>query len=699
MKDYLNSFQLTDTKIPLPIFRILIDCVERWRLLQDPQTISVSSLQATIKHLPPGCFLPLYFHAQNAVISIEIDKNNSNQSLISSWQVLLPTEAITSSLVPCLSCFPVTTYRLNDRSQLISKAHCELLMDFMLNTIEYSKSYKNFRNVDETRDVPESHYVCQWWVQQLQGIKIESNSNKSCRVKKKHRDRIRWNNAALPFRRSVLIRMEIWVESYLEQWISRLSVLENETNRFEILLRFYEEYQSAVLNHCWPVKGPTDPIGYSRFILMSLTIIRVIHEKLCNEPRFERLALHSIDIPNLISLLEFLVLPTCEDMIRARDLYDHFYQLNHKLYPDLLKNIESADSFGVYSAALLNEFATTYWAAIKTKRGMNEQWKKRNEDIYDGWYDCRYESRYISIDCIKGTFLFDGMTIGLLPEKITSNELFVRVFCEHIFEVQAAKSSNTDITKHSYHGDRRIQYEFHFNDQTECLTITERHIQTNEIFELIPHNCFETELPDMFVSDHSHWWNAKDQTVEFRPVHFNGTDFLNNKPYILSIETGYIITTEIVNTQILVNQSSAFFENLFNRYFIRLDDKSCVYMMIDNASHFIQLPLNDIIIHIHLSRLRIAFKYNSNSGMITSREYSDMCIDENQWLGTLTGLISGLLLATLPINNHRLAHYPYRKLIVPFGQIHGAEVLHNNYQTITIQRKSFLKKYLHHYFF
>ncbi|CAF3078926.1 unnamed protein product [Rotaria sp. Silwood2] len=225
-------------------------------------------------------------------------------------------------------------------------------MDFMLNTIEYSKSYKNFRNVDETRDVPESHYVCQWWVQQLQGIKIESNSNKSCRVKKKHRDQIRWNNAVLPFRRSVLTRMEIWVESYLEQWINRLSVLENETNRFEILLRFYEEYQSAVLNHCWSVKGPTDPIGYSRFILMSLTIIRVIHEKLCNDPRFERLALHSIDIPNLISLFEFLVLPTCEDMIRARDLYDHFYQLNHKLYPDLLKNIESTDSFGVYSAAL-----------------------------------------------------------------------------------------------------------------------------------------------------------------------------------------------------------------------------------------------------------------------------------------------------------------------------------------------------------
>ena len=34
-----------------------------------------------------------------------------------------------------------------------------------------------------------------------------------------------------------------------------------------------------------------------------------------------------------------------------------------------------------------------------------------------------------------------------------------------------------------------------------------------------------------------------------------------------------------INTQILVNQSSTFFQQLFNKYFIRLDDKPYVYMM------------------------------------------------------------------------------------------------------------------------
>jgi hypothetical protein len=1359
MKGYLNSFESIDTPNSLPIFRILTDCIQRWSILQNPQNISVSNLQSAIGQLPSGGFLPLYFHAQNAAILIEMDEKNTNQPIISSWQVLLPTAEITSSIVPHLSCFPLTTYRLDDRSQLMSKVHCELLIDFMFNTIEYSKSYKASHELNEIRDVPESHYVCQWWIQQFNRIKVESNSNVSIQFTKKHRDHIRYNTGLLPFRRSglwmtikvvfqtilikrfrhigtivykllithflthviytkkfspdcniatdvlvhcirkivrrlnkieglllsielndvrkwihhtkqeiemkideilpkldwyesirksekkdnklvmtnlelnhseihghlclglkaylnnrnssepselfpyvnnydenvnlhqvndipsivdltkkfnytisiALIRLEIWVETYLEQWINRPLVSESMKSPFEILLRCYEEYQSKALNYYCPKKGPTDPIGYSRFILTSLTIIRFMHEKLCNDPRFERMKLHSLDIPNLMKLFEFLVLPNLEDMIRARDHYDYFRQLNSKIYPDLLTNINCVNAFGVYYAAQsstmiksiedikeqaeqdkqakigkvnyekqrytklmnivnsrpcecdpddydnqcercemqaeahninvkiyecplpsnevsalavifelqmpieircyrdmlwqfinrpnpnskddmyewltvfphanklepfytgpsnrkvrlvsstisvtqshysnpsiasapvsdflyenslkvqitpnkpmefederriltpqlvhpdytqlqftlngtqfvqnhviakssnwssklkpmqfvefgsfrsghrlqwwnlltifeldslsiteesvailiihsilqygplsadsdalsnhwcpeshqqifedhfvdelisrlnrhldgfelnwqnelvlvvitmitmrilticnhtkeneviqlvmkcrrigelwidhisesiqkisssnfieveklrlkmitigvaclltflasqdnisclllsnqhvisllkagttvhdnislnknsskmsifmrnmirfservsvmiqptlakflentsyqsVNEFVAIYWVVIETKGCTNGQWKKRNEtDVYDGWYDCRYESRYISIDCIRGMFLVDGMTIGFLPEKITSNELFIRVFGYHIFEVQATELPHTYITKYPYHGDGKVHYEFHFNDQNKRLTITERHLQSDELFELIPHTCFVTELPDTFLSNHSHWRNANDHTIEFRPVNFKDPDFLNNKPYMLSADTEYGTITETATKQILIKQSSTFFESLFSRYFSRLDDKPYVYMMKDDACH------SRTIIHIHLSRLGIAFKYNPTDNMITSREHSDMHVEEDQWLGTLTGLQSGLLLSPIFTNKQILKRYPYRKLIVPFGEISGAEILPPNHQIITIQRSSsmpFLQQY------
>ncbi|CAF4394306.1 unnamed protein product, partial [Rotaria magnacalcarata] len=106
---------------------------------------------------------------------------------------------------------------------------------------------------------------------------------------------------------------------------------------------------------------------------------------------------------------------------------------------------------------------------------------------------------------------------------------------------------------------------------------------------------------------------------------------------------------------------------------------------------------SDIIIHIHLSRLGIAFKYNTTTNIITSREYSDMCIGQDQWLGTLTGLTSSLLLSPLTAKDCTSEHYPYRKLIVPFGKILSTRDQHEIHQTVTIDRPSSMS-FSHQYF-
>ncbi len=48
------------------------------------------------------------------------------------------------------------------------------------------------------------------------------------------------------------------------------------------------------------------------------------------------------------------------------------------------------------------------------------------------------------------------MTFGFLPEKMTSNKLFRRVFGDHVFEVQAVETQDIYITKHTYHGDGKV---------------------------------------------------------------------------------------------------------------------------------------------------------------------------------------------------------------------------------------------------
>ncbi|CAF3387790.1 unnamed protein product [Rotaria sp. Silwood2] len=93
----------------------------------------------------------------------------------------------------------------------------------------------------------------------------------------------------------------------------------------------------------------------------------------------------------------------------------------------------------------------------------------------------------------------------------------------------------------------------------------------------------------------------------------------------------------------------------------------------------------------------IAFEYNSSTNLIKFREYTDICIDKDQWLGILTGLTSDLRLLPLPANNYRLNHFPYQKLIVPFRMVQSIRSQHTNHQTITINR-SYLLSFAHQYF-
>ncbi|CAF4255835.1 unnamed protein product [Rotaria sp. Silwood2] len=60
----------------------------------------------------------------------------------------------------------------------------------------------------------------------------------------------------------------------------------------------------------------------------------------------------------------------------------------------------------------LNQFSVIYWAYISNRTHFDGKWKKRKTDLYDGWYDGQFESTKISIDCLKGTFLVNGVTVG-----------------------------------------------------------------------------------------------------------------------------------------------------------------------------------------------------------------------------------------------------------------------------------------------
>ncbi|CAF1355441.1 unnamed protein product [Rotaria sordida] len=121
-------------------------------------------------------------------------------------------------------------------------------------------------------------------------------------------------------------------EKQKKQWINRSMSSHREIEYCQTLVKPFEDYQKQVLIHFCSRNFLIDQIGYSRFILTSLTITQY----------------HSIDIPNIIDRFEHLVLLNHNDMIQVRNLYGYFNKFTNQSNPDLLSNIEEESSFSVY---------------------------------------------------------------------------------------------------------------------------------------------------------------------------------------------------------------------------------------------------------------------------------------------------------------------------------------------------------------
>lgn len=226
MNEFLRTIQLSDGDNPLKNIQVLTDCFSRWSARQKSENISVQNIQTVLENLPSGSFTPFYIQAQNAAILIEIEPNNSSRPLLSSWQVLLPMDQLTSSVLCHSSSFPVTKYRLNAISELTSPVHCELLVDFMTNTIEYLPAYQTSREDASISNLPQSHYVCQWWIQQFKDIQSDCTAHPTVQFKKKHREHIRLSKENVPFRRSGLwMTMKTVIEIILTKEFGEIGIL------------------------------------------------------------------------------------------------------------------------------------------------------------------------------------------------------------------------------------------------------------------------------------------------------------------------------------------------------------------------------------------------------------------------------------------------------------------------------------------
>lgn len=203
--------------------------------------------------------------------------------------------------------------------------------------------------------------------------------------------------------------------------------------------------------------------------------------------------------------------------------------------------------------------------------------------------------------------------------------------------------------------------------------IRAQHRDTADIFEVIPQEKLQGDLPTAFVYGHVHWLNLSTSVIEIRSL---------EKPWEQSLENWRIDCASgqycmYKGCEWLVDIRSPTWGMVASRL-KRLDAPENLVMTTFPINNPQSLPIRRL--SIALPRYGLSFFVNE-SGDLESRDFRDMVYDKNQCAGTLFGLENRLVLRP---NSHVEEELVHRCIIIPDGHVSRKQRNHHVHVTIDI---------------
>lgn len=238
----------------------------------------------------------------------------------------------------------------------------------------------------------------------------------------------------------------------------------------------------------------------------------------------------------------------------------------------------------------------------------------------------------IQIDIITGAFLINGSPISRLPLDFMQDESYQRVFGNVALEVQP----NAQHRYCTVQRNNNCRYEFQKIDGR--VIITERNKNGSNL-ENIYNKKLKGEFPYLLVQNYGHWWNKKDQTIEFRQ-RVPGERFGSKAykvDYRLDLRTNRLIDVKTQQPMLDVNSDS--FERIV-KPLQRLEHERYIHVMVESSKVAI----------VDLPRMKLKFRLDcskedtEDGSQLHSIEFSGMHVSADQKIGTLYGLNHGLVL-------------------------------------------------------
>ncbi|KAF8550398.1 hypothetical protein OG21DRAFT_1514065 [Imleria badia] len=254
------------------------------------------------------------------------------------------------------------------------------------------------------------------------------------------------------------------------------------------------------------------------------------------------------------------------------------------------------------------------------------------------WLTCQTKetrdqrSQIVHVNLLDGSLLVDGRPLGeRLPSAIMNHPVYRVIFGDLNFEVIPSDFPGMDFVTVFMISEHHVL----FSLRSTNLVIRARHKDAEDIFELIPQEQLQGDLPGILVEGHAHWLNLSTHIIEIRPL---------EKLWEKSFDNW------------MINHASRPYQVTRGREFL-VDIRSPTWEMVSRRLECLDTPDNLVItsspvdkayspsqrLSVTLPRYDLSFFVN-DGGDLESRDFTDMVYDEDQCVGTLFGLVNKLVL-------------------------------------------------------
>lgn len=274
------------------------------------------------------------------------------------------------------------------------------------------------------------------------------------------------------------------------------------------------------------------------------------------------------------------------------------------------------------------------WTALETP---NERWLRTKT----AETDCQV-SVSVEFNVLTGELLINGFPLARLPRNYEAHDTYKRLFGQKMLDVIPSTMPGMNFETRK----AVCNQEVHFNMIGNELIVRTR--RKDECFEVIPKSALTNDFTNPFIENYIFMRNDISGVVQLRPI---------KEPWI-SPKNGW---------QITVSPKQQFY--LSNGLMTVIDIRSPSAIAISD----ILQPLEDLkhitMIHnrcderleIRLSRFNLDFYQILGSSKLESKQFRGMFVDENQTIGTFTGLVNKLVLCSNDKSK--------RIIIIPDGEI------------------------------